>query len=75
MQANVNLATEVALVKVLLPGDVGNQQSRDAGLKLLTEELLASLESSGFRSKVRDPKQGNAAAAAVVKARREERLR
>lgn len=76
-QANVNLTTEVALVRVslpTLPDSAVNGGAREEELQAIVAQLLKVLADNGFKAKVRDKQQTNAAAAAVVKSRREERI-
>ena len=117
-QANVNLATEVALVRVKLPGssalnskeEAREGQLRDIAAQLIQVDICSPcggtqlrlachrkhsmsqsssfahddssgtnaaqvLAENGFQVKLRDRRQGNAAAAAIVQARRDERVR
>lgn len=72
--ASVNLATETAVVRVVMPGEVDIEVGGQGKLEELGEELAHVLTEKGYKATFRPLGSGTSAASKVVKAKREERI-
>ncbi|KAI8112356.1 hypothetical protein M9434_003679 [Picochlorum sp. BPE23] len=72
--ASVNLATETAVVRVVMPGDVDIEVGEQGRLEELGEQLAQILTEKGYKATFRPLGSGTSAASKVVKAKREERI-
>lgn len=72
--ASVNLATETAVVRVVMPGQVDIEVGVQGTLEALGEQLAKILTEKGYEANFRPLGSGTSAASKVVKAKREERI-